>query len=100
MSQSIVSFTPLAIVLTSALAVIPISLSGRNPNLRELWTFLAGFLKLMLLFSLLEPVTKGIAVQFELWKVLPGVSLHFSVDAFGLLFAFVACSPGFQHHFT
>ncbi|MEE2924612.1 MAG: monovalent cation/H+ antiporter subunit D family protein [bacterium] len=92
MSQSIVSFTPLAIVLTSALAVIPISLSGRNPNLRELWTFLAGFLKLMLLFSLLEPVTKGIAVQFELWKVLPGVSLHFSVDAFGLLFAFVACS--------
>ena len=30
-------------------------------------------------------------VQFELWKVLPGVSLHFSVDAFGLLFAFVAC---------
>ncbi|MBG90797.1 MAG: cation:proton antiporter, partial [Actinobacteria bacterium] len=91
MSQSVVSFTPLAIVLTSALAVIPISLSGRNPNLREFWTFLAGFLKLMLLFSLLEPVTKGIAVQFELWQILPGVSLHFSVDAFGLLFAFVAC---------
>ncbi len=92
MTQAVTSFTPVAIVLISALAVIPISLSGRKPNLREFWTFLAGFMKLALLYTLLDPVMHGIRVEWELCQVLPGLSLQFRVDSFGLLFAFVACT--------
>ena len=72
MSSATVSFTPLAIVLISAFAVIPISLSGRNPNLREFWTFLAGSLKLMLLFSLLEPIKMGSWFSLNCGKYFPG----------------------------
>lgn len=86
------SNTPLLIVLTSALAVVPISLCGKSKNLREFWTFLAAFIKLGLLFTLLEPVSQGATIQTQLCNILPGVALHFKVDSFGLLFAFVACS--------
>lgn len=92
MTTPLTSFTPMAIILISAFAVLPISLSGKRRNLREFWTFLAGFLKLGLLCTLLEPVLHGVPVQWEICKILPGISLHLKVDSFGLLFAFVACS--------
>ena len=44
-------------------------------------------------------MTKGIAVQFELWQILPGVSLHFSVDAIWIAFRLCRLSFGFQLHF-
>lgn len=92
MMQTLDSFTPLAIILVSAAAVLPISLSGKNPNLREFWTFVAGFLKLALLLTLVTPILNGQTIQFKLCEVLPDLSLlHFNVDAFGLLFALVAC---------
>lgn len=87
-----VSSTPALAVLVSMAAVIPISLSWRWPNAREGWTFLAALLKLVLVLSMLPVVLKGGEYRYELLELLPGASLAFRVDAFGMVFALVASS--------
>jgi multicomponent Na+:H+ antiporter subunit D len=88
--ESVTSITPLLAVLVSLAAVPLIVVSGRWPNLREGWTFLAGFIKLGLVLSLLGPILAGRTVGCELIEILPGLSLAFRVDGAGLLFALVA----------
>ena len=87
-------YTPLLFIpmLISALAIIPICLSHRFPNLRESWTFLAAFLKLGFLLWMLPSVLDGNTFNYTLIEFLPGLSLSFKVDAFSMLFALVASS--------
>jgi len=82
--------TPLLVVLTSLLATPLIAISGRHPNLRESWTFLAGFIKLGLVLSMAGYILSGQTHTYELCQILPGLSLKFTVDGFGMLFALVA----------
>jgi multicomponent Na+:H+ antiporter subunit D len=84
------SFVPLAAVLISLLAAIPIMLSGRRPNLRESWTLLAGIGKFLLVVSMVPAVLAGQQPQLVLAEVIPGVPLALRVDAMGLFFALVA----------
>nr|MBF0220721.1 monovalent cation/H+ antiporter subunit D family protein [Desulfobulbaceae bacterium] len=84
--------TPLLAVLVSTAAVPLIALSGGKPNLREFWTFLAGFIKLALILSMAGYILAGNTYTYELCKILPGLSLKFTVDGFGMLFALVASS--------
>jgi len=86
------SSLPLWACLVSLFAVIPIVLSGRHPNLRELFTFLAGFIKLGLVLAMLPIVLNGQTVEFTIWRILPNLAIQFRVDAFGMLFALVASS--------
>jgi len=86
------SLVPVYVVLSSAVAIIPIALSSRRPNLREFWTFLAGFCKLALVLSMVPLILKGKFIGVTLFKILPGLSIAFKVDGFGLLFALVATS--------
>ena len=51
--ETIISIKPFLAVLVSLLAVIPIVASGKKPNLREGWTFLAGIVKFGLVVSML-----------------------------------------------
>jgi multicomponent Na+:H+ antiporter subunit D len=80
----------LAAVLVSLVAALLILVSGRWPNLRESWTFLAAVVKLALVASLLPPVLGGAVVELTPLELVPGLALHLRADAFGLLFALVA----------
>ncbi|RJP81981.1 MAG: monovalent cation/H+ antiporter subunit D family protein [Desulfobacteraceae bacterium] len=87
--EIIYSSKPLLAVMTSVF-VIPILLSCRNSNIRETWTFIAGFIKLLIIVSMLPVVLAGKQPAITIYEVLPGLALQFRVDAFGLLFAIVA----------
>ncbi len=90
--KNIVSYTPLLVVLVSAIAIIPISFSSRKPNIREFWTLLAASAKFLLVVSMLPWILDGNTYELTLFKVLPGLAIQFKVDAFGMLFALVASS--------
>jgi len=84
------SIWPLAAVMVSLLAAIPIMLSDKKPNLREFWTLLAAVTKVAIVLSLLPGVLNGGGYVFTLAEVIPGVPIQFRVDAFGIIFALIA----------
>ena len=84
--------TPALAILVSLLAVPLIALSGRRPNLRELWTFAAAIAKFYLVFSMAGWILAGNTYSYEVWRILPGISITLRVDGFGMLFALVASS--------
>lgn len=88
--ETVTSIKPLLAVLVSLLAVIPIVVSGKNPNLRETWTFLAGIIKFGLVVSMLPLVLGGTVIEYTLIEVLPGLAIQFRVDPMGMLFALVS----------
>ncbi|RKX30864.1 MAG: monovalent cation/H+ antiporter subunit D family protein [Verrucomicrobia bacterium] len=90
--STIHSSLPIWACLVSLFAVIPIVLSRRHPNLRETFTFLAGFIKFGLVLAMLPIVLHGQTIEFTIWRILPNLAIEFRVDAFGMLFALVASS--------
>lgn len=87
--DTLISFKPLVAVLVS-LAATPLIVYSRSPNVREGWTFLAAIAKFAIVASMLPAVMNGAEISCELFEVLPGLSIAFRVDAFGMLFALVA----------
>jgi len=82
------SVIPLLAVLAPALGALFIAFTGeRRPNLRELWSFVAGLTMLTLIASMVPEVLSGGAPEIVLFRLLPGIELAFRADAFGLLFA-------------
>ncbi len=90
--ETITSITPLLAVLVSLAAVPLIVVSGRRPNLREAWTFLAGLVKLGLVLSMLPTILAGRTITCNVFQIMPGLALAFKVDAAGMLFALVAAT--------
>ena len=86
------SQTPLFVCLASLLAVIPILLFRKSPNLREAATVLAGVIKFALVLSLLPGVLAGKVYEFTFLEIVEGVPLQFRVDGLGMVFALVASS--------
>jgi len=84
--------TPLYAMLASLCAVPFIAMSGNRPNLREGFTFAAGAVKLYFVLSMTGWILAGHTHTFELCRVTPALSLTFTVDGFGMLFALVASS--------
>lgn len=84
------SILPLAAILISLLAAVPILLSDRSPNLREGWTLLAGLGMFFIVVSMAPTVLAGGQFEFTIAEVIPGVPLQLRVDAMGLFFALVA----------
>ncbi|MEW6595012.1 MAG: monovalent cation/H+ antiporter subunit D family protein [Thermodesulfobacteriota bacterium] len=83
---------PLLAVLVSLAAVPLLALSRNRPNLREFWTFAAAFLKFWLVLAMAGWILQGNTISLEVLRILPELSLRFTVDGFGLLFALVASS--------
>ncbi len=84
------SILPLAAVLVSLLAAIPIILSDRRPNLREMWTLLAGVSMFLIVASMVPTVLAGNQPTITLFEVIPGVPIQLRVDSMGMLFALIA----------
>ncbi|HMA84153.1 MAG TPA: monovalent cation/H+ antiporter subunit D family protein, partial [Desulfosalsimonadaceae bacterium] len=85
----IVSVKPLIAVLVS-LAVIPVLISARKPNVREAWTFAAAFGKFAIVASMVPAVMAGRTLEFSITTLFAGIAFKLEVDAFGLLFALVS----------
>jgi len=67
-----------------------IGLVRRWPNVREAVTLTTATALFLCVVSLLEPVLGGARPGVHLIEVLPGVSLAFSVEPLGMLFALIA----------
>jgi multicomponent Na+:H+ antiporter subunit D len=86
--DTIISIKPLLAVLVSTIGALLIISAGKNPNLRESWSIIAGVLKLGIVLSMVPTVVYDKKViEYTLFKLLPGIDISFRVDAFGLLFA-------------
>ena len=88
--ETIVSIRPFLAILISLLAVPLIILSGKKPNLRESWTFIAAILKFLLVLSLLPIILQGISIEYTIAQVLPDVGIKLRVDTMGMIFALVS----------
>jgi len=90
--EAITSIKPVLAVSVSLFATLLIIVSSKKPNLREGWTFLAAFIKLGIVASMIPVVLRGQEIVYNLIDIVPGVGLAFRVDALGLLFALVSSS--------
>jgi len=88
--QTVESLRPLLAVLVSLGAVPLIILSGKRPNLREGWTFLAAGVKFALVLSLLPLILGGAVVDYTIVRFLPGLGIALRVDSMGMVFALVS----------
>ncbi len=77
-------------ILVSLIAVVPILLSDKRPNLRESWTFIAAFLKFGIIITLLSDLLAGVTPELVLLEIAPGYALHLKADPAGMVFALLA----------
>ena len=84
------TYIPLLAILVSLVAVIPIMLSSKKPNLREFWTILAGVIKFGLVLTLLPGAIEGRSVELHLMDLAPGIPLALNADPLGVYFALIA----------
>ncbi len=88
--ETIVSIKPLLAVLVSLAAVPLILMSSKTPNLREVWSFVAAFIKFGLVLSMTPAILDGKIIEYTAFTVLPGIDFTLRVDALGLFFATTA----------
>lgn len=77
-------------LIVPALGALLIALTGRRRNLREAVTLITALLLLPLVLSLLPTVLAGERPTVELLEMLPGLSIRFTVEPLGMIFATVA----------
>ena len=90
--ETIISIKPLLAVLVSLLVVPILVLSGKRPNVREAFTFLAAAVKFLIVLSMVPVILNGTQIVYTIAEVIPGVAIKLRVDAFGILFALVSSS--------
>ena len=86
----IASLRPALAVAVAAVAVVPIFVSARRPNVREGWTVLAAGGAFALVASMLPAALNGTVRVSHLGTLVAGVDLSLRADPLGLLFATVA----------
>jgi len=93
-NETVTSLLPLWACLSSLLAIPAIAVFGREPALRELSTFVAGFTKLACVLLMLPVILDGKTIELTLADGVAGVNvpIAFRVDGLGMLFALVASS--------
>ncbi len=88
--EPVVSIVPLLAVAVAAAGGLMVLALGRQPNLREGVSLLAGAVQFILVMSMAPVVWAGGVVKYQVVELLPGVALSFRVDGPGLLFGGVA----------
>ncbi|MEE8303308.1 MAG: proton-conducting transporter membrane subunit [Candidatus Tectomicrobia bacterium] len=88
--DALLTLRPLLAILVSLVAAGLILLTGRYPNVRESWTFIAALLKVVLVLSLVPVVLQSGAVESIRFSLVAGLDFHLRVDLFGLIFALLA----------
>ena len=88
--EVIISSKPLVAMLCALFGAILVSLSGRKPNIRESWSVAAAACMFGVIASMAPEVMAGNIYKYQLFDMLPGLSLTFRADAFSMIFAIVA----------
>ncbi len=93
--DSIVSIKPLLAILAALAGSILVMLSGRKPNVRDSWSFVAAMTMFGIIVSMITtvapaPLGEGKTIVYQLFKILPGLSITLRVDAFSMIFALAA----------
>src|SRR5512135_1796238 len=91
----IVSIKPLLAILAALAGSMFVLISGRNPNVRESWSFVAAVVMFGIIVSMIPtvapaPLGMGKTLVYQLFKILPGLTVTFRVDAFSMVFALAA----------
>jgi multicomponent Na+:H+ antiporter subunit D len=73
-----------------AAAVPGIVAADRSPNLRESVTLAASGILVILVVSLYQITGSGVSVSMKLIEILPGLSIYFSIEPLGMIFALIA----------
>lgn len=87
MTDVIIDIRPFLAVGVSLLAALLIMFSDKKPNVREAWTLIAAFVKVILIFSMLPAVWHGQVYEYTLFNIVDGVGLTLRTDPAGMLFA-------------
>ena len=69
-----------------------VSLSGKKPNVRESFSIVSAVILFSMVLSMVSPVLAGKTFYYQLFKILPGVTVTLRADAFSMIFALVASS--------
>jgi multicomponent Na+:H+ antiporter subunit D len=80
----------LAALLIPLVGALLIALGGRWPNLRETVTLVTALVLFGCVLSLLGPVLDGARPALHLFEVMPGLSVAFTLEPLGMLFALIA----------
>lgn len=71
---------------------VAVALAGRSANLRDGITVLTGLFTFAVTASLVPQVMAGARPAYEMFSVMPGISLAFEVEPLGMLFGLVSSS--------
>lgn len=88
--QTVTSIQPLIVVLIPMIAAVLVMFSGKKPNVREAWSFIAGVITCALNLSMVPDVLAGRIITCTVFSILPGINVKLSVDPLGIIFAIVA----------
>jgi multicomponent Na+:H+ antiporter subunit D len=90
MIDKISSSLPVYAVLVSLIAIIPIVLNDKRPNLREFFSILAAVIKFLIIVNIYFLVKDGKIIEYQIVEFFPGLSIKFKVDTLGIFFALMA----------
>ena len=82
--------TILLAILTPFTGAVVIPFLGRYPNIRETVTLITSSILVYLVYSLYPAVAAGETPTVELLEMLPGLSIAFTVEPLGMIFAGIA----------
>ncbi len=88
--EVIISSKPLIAMLFALTGAILVSLSGKNPNIREAWSVAAASCMFGIIVSMVPAILDGNILKYQVFDILPGLSLTFRADAFSMIFALIA----------
>lgn len=77
-------------LLTPLIGALFVMNTKTKPNLRETWSFIASVIMFGFVASMIKPVLAGNTLHFDIFKILPGLSITLRADAFSMIFALIA----------
>lgn len=89
MNGELLDIRPVLALAISAACAALVFATGRKPVWREIWGLGAAVSKFAIVWSMLPGTLAGHIYIFRVGEILPGLSIAFRVDAFGLFFALV-----------
>ncbi|MDR1871910.1 MAG: monovalent cation/H+ antiporter subunit D family protein [Deltaproteobacteria bacterium] len=77
-------------LLVTLIAPFLVLLAGKKINARESVSFVAGTITFALVLSCAPTILSGGILRYELFQILPGITLTIAMDGLGFIFAFIA----------
>jgi len=88
--ETVVSSKPLLAIGAALVGSLLVMTSKKRPNLREFFSLAAAVTMFSIIASMIPTIQAGKKIIYPLFKILPGLSVTFRVDAFSMIFALAA----------